>query len=261
MKIVSGHQPAYLPWLGLFHKLSLCDAFVFMDCTNYDEQTWMNRNRIRLRDGSVMLTVPIDRRQSNKARETSKNLGRIILQGHHDPGRKDFWQRSHWRSIELNYCHAPYFDLYSPELRDMYLETVWVKLVDLCWAQFNLFRGWLGLDGIEVVRMSQIGYEGKKDSLVLDFCKTLGGDAVVFGARGRDYVDLERFENEGVRVHFQQFVHPAYGQRFPGFEPYMCVLDLLFNSGENAKDIIMMGNLGIDELRSGEYWEPYSNGT
>jgi hypothetical protein len=29
--IVGVHQPNYLPWLGYFHKLALCDVFVFFD--------------------------------------------------------------------------------------------------------------------------------------------------------------------------------------------------------------------------------------
>ena len=32
---VSGHQPAYLPWLGLFHKLYLSDVFVYMDTVQF----------------------------------------------------------------------------------------------------------------------------------------------------------------------------------------------------------------------------------
>ena len=73
--IVSGHQPVYLPWLGLFHKLYLCDKFVFMDTVQYLDGDWNNRNKIRMPNGSLMLTVPIDRKKSK-----SKMVGRAIFQ-------------------------------------------------------------------------------------------------------------------------------------------------------------------------------------
>ena len=47
MNIVSGHQPVYLPWLGLFHKISLCDKFVYMDTVQYLNNDWNNRNKIK----------------------------------------------------------------------------------------------------------------------------------------------------------------------------------------------------------------------
>ena len=66
--IISGHQPVYLPWLGLFHKLHLCDKFVFMDTVQYLDGDWNNRNKIRTANGSIMLTVPIDKQKSKNKR-------------------------------------------------------------------------------------------------------------------------------------------------------------------------------------------------
>ncbi len=65
MKIVSGHQPVYLPWLGLIHKAALSDVFVFMDDVQYLEQDWNNRNRIKTPQGKpIWLTVPVDLKNS-----------------------------------------------------------------------------------------------------------------------------------------------------------------------------------------------------
>jgi hypothetical protein len=74
MKIISGHQPTYMPWLGLFHKLSLCDTFVYMDTVQYLEQDWNNRNKIRHSNGWGWLSVPIDRNNSD-----SSSLNKIFI--------------------------------------------------------------------------------------------------------------------------------------------------------------------------------------
>ena len=66
----------------------------------------------------------------------------------------------------------------------MYLKKNWKYLIDICWHQFNFFRKCLGLDNKEIVRMSNFSFEGTKDDLILDHCKKLNGDAVVFGFHG-----------------------------------------------------------------------------
>ena len=249
MRIVSGHQSVYLPWLGLFHKLYLSDVFVYMDTVQYLEGDWNNRNKIRTPQGWMWLTAPIDRRASQ-----GHMLDQIVLRGHEDPDAKTFWQKQHWSSIRVNYGKTPFFDDYATELEKMYLGQTWVRLVDLCWAQFNLFRSWLGLDDRRVVRMSEISFSGVKDELVLDHCRKLHGDAVVFGSHGCDYVNTKRFNQAGIQVYFQDYQHPVYRQRFPGFEPYMTILDLLFNYGPDSREVLLRDNISYKELQAGDLW-------
>ena len=45
--ILTAHQPVYLPWLGLFHKIALADKFIFFDQVQYLPKDWMNRNKIK----------------------------------------------------------------------------------------------------------------------------------------------------------------------------------------------------------------------
>jgi hypothetical protein len=243
---VSGHQPCYLPWLGYFHKLYLCDTFVYMDTVQYLENDWNNRNQIRTPNGTQWLTVPIDRDQSS-----GKRLDQIVIYGYERPDLRKFWQNTHWRSICANYRKAPYFSDYAPELEEIYLRTSWRFLVDLCWHQFTLFLRWLGMTDKKVVRMSEVQFEGQKDHLVLDHCLKLGADKVVFGTHGRDYVSVDMFRKKGIDVYFQEYKHPCYRQRFDGFIPYMSILDLIFNHGPESHNIIISGNQTVTSLSSG----------
>jgi len=60
--ILTAHQPVYLPWLGLFHKIALAETFVYFDQVQYLPKDWMNRNKIRTKSGSIWLTVPVLRK-------------------------------------------------------------------------------------------------------------------------------------------------------------------------------------------------------
>lgn len=55
--IVSGHQPGFLPYPGVFEKARRADIFVWCDTFQAVRHQWFNRNR--LEDGT-MLTVPLD---------------------------------------------------------------------------------------------------------------------------------------------------------------------------------------------------------
>lgn len=45
--ILTAHQPVYLPWLGLFHKIALSDVYCFFDDVQYLRRDWNNRNKIK----------------------------------------------------------------------------------------------------------------------------------------------------------------------------------------------------------------------
>lgn len=243
MRIISGHQPAYLPWLGYFHKLSLCDQFVYMDTVQYLEADWNNRNKIKTPQGWSWLSVPIDKKRSE-----GKYLNQTKIQQEGAPSAKRFWQQQHWKAIQLNYAKAPFFAEYAEPLKALYCDTVWDNLIDLCWQQFVLFRQWLGLDHIPVIRMSEHAFEGHKSDLVLDHCLQLQGDAVVVGALGQNYIDREIFKAHNIKLYFQDYQHPSYAQRFSHFEPYMCILDLVFNHGSDAINILLNDNISRNEL-------------
>jgi len=72
----------------------------------------------------------------------------------------------------------------------------------------------------------------------------------VSGPFGRDYLRPEAFAQAGIRLAFHDYVHPTYKQAYPGFEPYMAALDLLFNHGSESFQILRAGNEVIEaELR------------
>jgi hypothetical protein len=149
------------------------------------------------------------------------------------------WRRKHWRSLEGAYAKAPYWDDYAEFFRDLY-EREWRTLAEL---NEHVLRWLLETLGISVrfERASELGLEGAKSALVLDMCVKLGADVYVFGALGRDYADVEAFRAAGVEPVFQEYRHPEYPQLHGAFEPYLSVVDLLFNCGPESLDVIVSG--------------------
>jgi len=66
----------------------------------------------------------------------------------------------------------------------------------------------------------------------------LNATTYVSGELGKNYWDKKKFEDIGIKVLFEKFQHPTYKQIHGNFIPYMSIIDLLFNEGDNAKYIL-----------------------
>ncbi|MDP4093174.1 MAG: WbqC family protein [Bacillota bacterium] len=236
--ILTAHQPVYLPWLGLFHKIILSDSFCFFDDVQYQVRDWNNRNKIKTANGEVMLTVPVLTQDYR-----SKKIREIEINNTVD------WSKKHWKSIYLSYKKAPFFSKYADFFEDMY-NRQWIYLTDLCEYMLKFFLQELDIN-VKYYKASDIIFDGAKSELVLDMCKKLNADLYIFGALGKDYADQKEFNDKGIKLYFQDYKHPEYPQLWGSFISHMSVIDLIFNVGAlRAKEIIMEGNITRQELCS-----------
>ena len=235
--ILTAHQPVYLPWLGLFHKIALADKFVFFDQVQYVPKDWISRNQIKTQNGPVMLTVPVLRKGY-----LNKKIAEIEVNNDVP------WARKHWKTILLSYGKSQYFKQYVDFFEDIYSRK-WDLLADLNLYMLKWFLQTLGIN-VPVERAGEYNFEGSKSALVLDMCLKLGAEIYIFGALGRDYVDVDAFLKAGVQPIFQSYRHPVYKQLHGDFLPYMSIIDLLFNEGPNSLDILMSGNINKDDVLS-----------
>ena len=97
-------------------------------------------------------------------------------------------------------------------------------------------------------RLSEMELQSKKSSLVLEMCQRLQPDVYLFGAQGRTYADEAAFHDAGIRLEFQDYLHPTYRQQHGPFVSHLSVIDLLFNHGPDSLEIIMSGNLSKKQL-------------
>jgi len=233
--ILTAHQPVYLPWLGLFHKIAISDAYCYLDNVQYQIQDFNNRNKIKTANGAIWLTVPI------KAK------------GYMDKQIKDIeidysinWRQRHWKSIYLNYKKSPYFYKYADFFEDVYKKE-WVYLTDLNEYMLKWFLKELNIQ-TKHYKASELDFEGHKSDLVVDMCKKLKADVYVFGALGKDYAEEDNFNKEKIKLYFQDYKHPVYSQLYGDFIPNLSIIDLLFNCGEKSLEVLMSGNITKEEL-------------
>ena len=229
--IVSINQPAYLPWLGYFHRIATSDVHVMLDHVQFEKNSFTNRNKVRTADGWCWLTVPV---------KTKGRFGDLAIRTVEIDNSTD-WRARHWKTIRQSYRRAPHFEEHAPFFEQVYRRE-WTLLADLLRETTGYLLRALGIT-TRLLVSSDMSPQGAKDELVLDLCRKASADLYLSGALGRDYLRKELFEGAGIKVLFQDYRHPMYPQQYGEFIPHLSVVDLLFHCGGQSLDILMEGNL------------------
>jgi hypothetical protein len=222
--IVSVHQPQYLPWLGYFDKIDKADAFVLLDNVQFKKNEWQNRNKIKTVQGWMWLTVPVLYKFPQLINEVGVN-------------NTDRWQHKQRQALVSNYRKSPFWQM----LEGFFEETFSRQWTIISELNIHVVEKLVSLLGIEtpVHVASEMGtFPEDPDERLIALTKHLGGDTYLAGSGGKDYMDLAKYEKNGIRVIFQEYHHPTYGQLYGQFEPYMSAIDLLYNHGEKSLDIL-----------------------
>jgi hypothetical protein len=229
--IYAVHQPSYVPWLGFFDKMARCDVFVFLDNVQYKHREFQNRNRIRTKDGTMWLTVPVTFEQ-----------GARVLDVRIDNTRE--WRQEHLKSLKAWYGRAPFFDKTMPFFDALYARD-WERLIDLNLATIRFLCEAFGI-ATRTVLESALEVTGAKTQRIVNIGRALGADTYLSGAGGRAYLEEGSFKEAGQRLTYQEYAHPRYPQLFmkneEDFVPFLSGVDLLFNTGPQSRAIIARGD-------------------
>jgi len=229
--IVAIHQPHFLPWQGYFDRMQKADLFILLDHVQFERQNYQNRVMIKTGEGARWITVPV-LQVSQHDRIIDK-----LVENQSDGWLR--WGRQIYLTIKYAYQGTPFFNEYAPALRDVF-EARWERLVDLDLKLLEILRHALGIR-TPMVRSSELNVPGQKNDLILGLCQAVGADTFLGGMGAcRNYLDTDRFQRAGVKITWQNFVHPRHTQR-PRQENFiegLSALDLLFNCGPASAEIL-----------------------
>ena len=232
--ILAGAQPDYLPYIGFFHKMSNCDSYMIVDHVQFSKKVFQNRNRIKGKNGIILLTVPV--LTKNKFEQPIKD---VLINNQVN------WQKKHFRSITLNYQNATYYDDFRDFFEKIYSEK-WNKLIELNEYIIRYIAKLLEID-LPIQKSSEFNFVGKKTDLLIEMCQKTNADIYLSGEGGRAYVDDTKFKKNNLKNYFTNFKHPIYKQLSEPFIPKMSTIDLLLNYDLKTSKKIIEGSGIIGE--------------
>lgn len=226
------HQPEFLQYIGFWNRLSKADVFVALDTATYQKHGFMKRNKIKTAKGWQWFGVPLQH-------ESSFTQIKDLLIDNSKP-----WREQQLALLEQNYRKAPYFSQYFPWFKEV-ISQPRERMIDLIMKFLQDASSFLEIKA-KIIRASELKAQSKATELLVNICKELGADTYLAGPGQREgregYMEPEKFEQAGIKLQINGFAHPEYKQQFmeQGFLPYMSVIDLFFNEGENSKNIIRL---------------------
>ena len=221
-------QPSYIPWRGYFHQIEKADLFVFYDDVQYDRRGWRNRNKIKTAQGPKWLSIPVYARGVQQSK-TAINEIQIVYD--------DDWNEAHWKTIELAYQKAPFFDNYAYLINEFYQRRP-AYLADFTIETTIALAYQLGINNTDFIRSSILKVEGSKTERLINILQKVGATHYISGPSAREYIDEVKFKNEGITLEYMAYDYREYHQLYPPFDPQVSILDLLFMTGPQALSYI-----------------------
>lgn len=223
-------QPTYLPWAGYFDLMAQADVFVLLDDAQFVKQSWHQRNRVKSPKGLEWLTIPV------------KLAGRFGQPINAVEVAEIGFAVKHLKTVEQNYRKAPYFSDTFAGLRGCYERAASRYLAALNGEVIRWLAAAFGVE-TSVFLASGSGIGGVRSARLVDLCRHFGATDYLSPLGAAEYLlaDLGLFEAAGLGVTFQHYDHPTYPQLYPPFVPFASGLDVLFNTGPAAGDVIRSG--------------------
>lgn len=219
-------QSCYIPWKGFFDLIGRCDEYVIYDSAQYAKRHWHNRNRIKTARGVEWLTIPV----ITKGRFEQPIDGVEIERP---------WAEKHWRAIELAYKKAPFFDQFAPTVRSWYEQADKEKrLTDVNAIFLKGLADQMELK-TRIVRDTAYPHSGERSEKLLAIARAARASRYLSGPSARTYLDESLFSSAGIAPEWMSYEgYLPYPQLYGDFEHSVTVLDLLFNTGSEAKSYL-----------------------
>lgn len=224
-------QPTFLPWIGWFDLTDQADIMVILDDVAFSKQSWQQRNRIRTPNGLEFLSLPV---------KTAGKLGQKISDC--ELANQIFVNKM-LKTIHSNYVKAPFYANTINELTSIMQNPANTdRLVELNCALIKWFLYKLQIT-TPIIFASKLNANGDRGEHVASICEQVEANYYLSPAGAEDYLieDIKAFDDKNISVWLHEYMHPEYRQRFEPFIPYASTLDLIFNTGHDAYEIMLSG--------------------
>jgi len=210
---------AYFAPIQYYTKLFANDSVWIEQFEHYSKQSFRNRCDLLAANGPLSLSIPI--KKETQAKVLTKDV------------RIDYdlpWQRMHWKSIESAYRHSPFYEYYIDSF-ERFFHNRYEFLLDL-----NL--------EIQSQMLLELDVECQFE-LTTDYCPSSQFE----GTDLRDAIHPKPcFKQEDPNFQAEAY-YQVFGDRF-GFTPNLSILDLLFNEGPCAINILDQSFLRTEAVRT-----------
>lgn len=220
-------QPYFFPYIGYFQLLNMVDRYVVYDNAYFANNKWGIRNRILINGAPGFFRIKTLKASQNK------RFDEIIVSGDIEAKKKNI------HTLECAYKKAPHFSDVMPLLEE-FLITDYGNLAECNVASNRLVCDYLNIK-TEILLMSELDHDKdlKRQYMIYDVCRTLGGNEYINAIGGTELYDFEEFRENGIKLSFLKSDEIRYPQLGGDFIPNLSIIDvMMFNSVPEVQDML-----------------------
>ena len=238
-----------MPYIGYFQAINAVDKYILYGNVNFEKKSWVNRNRLMQRNGTIEpMVVPLKKKSSNAL------IKDIYIDYSTD------WQRRLLRSIQTNYGKAPYFEE-TFSLLNAILSKQYETLMELNTESIKAVAQHLGITTEIETDNSRFDEMEKKlrniDSTfdvfpymlktcpvrkvarVIEMCKREDSNHYINAIGGMELYNKDEFAQYGIQLEFVKTNNIVYEQFNNTFEPYLSIIDVLMHNGKEKTKLLL----------------------
>jgi hypothetical protein len=216
-------QPYFFPYLGYFSLIKNTNLFVLLDEVQFIRHGWIERNRILKPDvGWQYVSCPLVKH----SRETP--IKHIKIRNETNWKKKILAQLVHYKK------RAPFYSetvsllnrvfQYDTDSISVFNERALIEVCHYLGFNFNI-KNFKDLN-IDIERPTM------PDEWALNICKAMEGvERYINPIGGLSFFDKRKYEENHIKISFQNFNLSVYSQKGNAFEPGLSIIDvLMFNN-------------------------------
>lgn len=225
-KIVTIHQPDFMPWLGFFNKIHNADEFIVLDhVLNNPKTADFYCRRVKMLVGKVETWVSVNLSKDESGLFIPINAMTFNLADANQFNKLE-------KTIYLNYKNAPCFNEVF-YLIEQYCNATSNKLIDRNMLFIKEVLQKLNID-TPLILSSELNPIHKSNVMLIDLLQKRQASEYLCGNGAASYQEDDLFNKENINVKYNTFNHPNYEQfSTDGFIKGLSIVDALMNVGFN----------------------------
>ena len=139
------------------------------------------------------------------------------------------------KSIVLNYSKTPYFKKYKDFFEELYLEKKWNNLSKL--NQYLIKEISIKFLNIKTEFDDSRNYKlnGTRMERLIEILKKTEANIYISGPAAKEYINNDIFNKNEIELIYKDYTgYPEYMQLHKEFKHNVSIIDLLFNTGDDA---------------------------
>jgi len=241
--ICSAHQPAFLPWLGLIHKIIVSDIFVFMDIAKFRKRAFMHRNKIEINNSAHYLGLKLDS-SADKLFCDEIKISKHNLDCLNDVAKKldHTYKKSKFKNEIDEFISSTILDIKFDTLNSIFFN----QILFIC-KKLNIKTKFIKES--EILTKEETIELGASNRL-LEHAKKTNATIYMTGINSINYLDTEIFSKNLIKHVIQKFDYNMFKEYQNTEEPLSFVHQLAFFGFEGLGHILREKQINKEKIVS-----------